>query len=57
MDVAAFTHHKPSFDFDHIDRFGEDVDVLLGTVAELYACIPEKYHQVMREYSGFHMEV
>jgi hypothetical protein len=57
IEPAAFTHPKPSFAYDHPNRFSEDSDTLLGTVAELYDCIPEKYHKVMREYKGFHIKV
>ena len=55
IEPAAFTHPKPSFNYDHPNRFSEDV--LLGTVAELFVCIPEKYHKVMREYKGFSIKV
>jgi hypothetical protein len=57
IEPAAFTHPKPTFNYDHTNRFSEDSDVLLGTVAELYVCIPEKYHKVMREYKGFSIKV
>lgn len=57
IESASFTHPRPAFDYDHPNRFSEDSDELLGTVAELYACIPEKYHKVMREYQGFNIKV
>jgi hypothetical protein len=57
IEPATFTHPKPAFNYDHPNRFSPGEDRLLGTVAELYECVPEKYYKVMREYKGFHSKV
>ena len=53
VDPKAFEERRPQFSHDSLDRWSTPENEKLGITAELYACMPEKYHSMM-ELAGTH---
>jgi len=53
VNPKAFEERRPQFLHDSLDRWSTPESEKLGITAELYACMPEKYHSMM-ELAGTH---
>jgi len=53
VNVKAFEERRPQFSHDSLECWSTPENEKLGITAELYACMPEKYHSMM-ELAGTH---
>lgn len=53
VDSKAFHLPRPEFPWDSDNRYTATADENAGTAAELYACIPEKFHAYMAGHGNF----